>query len=42
MLQRPRITWEPAIDISPDGRYILYSQTDTLISDMMLVKNFKP
>ena len=42
MLHRPRITWEPAIDLSPDGRYILYSQTDTLISDMMLVKNFKP
>ncbi len=31
----------PSLDISPDGRWFLYSQTDTLGSDLMLVENFK-
>lgn len=41
-LQQPRSTWQPALSVSPDGRYLLYSQPDTMISDLLLVKNFKP
>jgi hypothetical protein len=30
------------LSISPDGRYLLYSQTDREDSDLMLVENFVP
>jgi Tol biopolymer transport system component len=40
-LQYPRTPWQPAISVSPDGRYLLYAQTDSLASDVMLVENFQ-
>ena len=29
------------LSISPDGRYLLYSQVDDLNSDIMLVENYR-
>lgn len=39
-LQYPRTPWQPAVSVSPDGRYLLYAQTDALTSDVMLVEGF--
>ena len=34
-------TWEPGLDISADGRWILYAQPDQPGGDIMLVENFR-
>jgi hypothetical protein len=31
----------PGLSVSPDGRWILYAQADTLSSNIMLVENFR-
>jgi hypothetical protein len=32
---------EVLLSVSPDGRFILYSQTDEFVIDLMLVENFR-
>jgi Tol biopolymer transport system component len=29
------------LSVSPDGRWVLYSQTDQMISDIFMVENFR-
>jgi hypothetical protein len=31
----------PHLPVSPDGRWLLYTQEDQFISDIMLVENFR-
>ncbi len=40
-LQRPPTQAEPGLALSPDGRTILYTQTDQADSDIVLVENFQ-
>jgi Tol biopolymer transport system component/tRNA A-37 threonylcarbamoyl transferase component Bud32 len=40
VMEVPPPTGGPSIDISPDGQWLLYSQTDEVGSDLMLVENF--
>jgi Tol biopolymer transport system component/DNA-binding winged helix-turn-helix (wHTH) protein len=35
------VPYEPGIAVSPDGRWILYTQEDNRSSDIMLVENFR-
>ena len=32
---------EYGLDVSPDGRYLVYAQLDDPASDLMLVENFR-
>jgi hypothetical protein len=32
---------EFGLDVSPDGRYLIYAQLDDTASDLMLVENFR-
>jgi Tol biopolymer transport system component len=38
---RKPVQFEPGIAVSPDGRWILYTQEDHSSSDIMLVENFR-
>jgi Tol biopolymer transport system component/DNA-binding winged helix-turn-helix (wHTH) protein len=40
-LDRKPVPYEPGIAVSPDGRWILYTQEDHRSSDIMLVENFR-
>jgi hypothetical protein len=40
-LQYPRTFRERSVSVSPDGRHVLYAQTDTLTSDVSLVEGFQ-
>ena len=40
-LERDPLQGPPGLTVSPDGRSILYAQTDQSISDIMLVENFR-
>jgi len=41
MLDRRPVPYEPGIAVSPDGRWLLYTQEDERTSDIMLVENFR-
>lgn len=41
VLARDPLQGPPGLTVSPDGRRILYAQTDQSISDIMLVENFR-
>jgi len=40
-LEKEPDAWDPGLAVSPDGRWILYSQVDQLGIDVMLVENFR-
>ncbi|MEX2300599.1 MAG: hypothetical protein WD733_06665 [Bryobacterales bacterium] len=40
VMELPEPAGGPSLDIAPDGQWLLYSQTDLLGSDLMLVENF--
>ena len=40
-LERESFKWGSTLAVSPDGRWILYTQTDQSGSDIMLVENFR-
>src|SRR5262249_34848023 len=39
-LNEPPLVGPPGLSVSPDGRWLLYSQIDRLVSDIVLVDNF--
>ncbi len=41
VLEKDPLQGPPGLTVSPDGRWILYAQTDQSISDIMLVENFR-
>lgn len=41
VLERDPLQGPPGLTVSPDGRWVLYSQADQSISDIMLVENFR-
>jgi Tol biopolymer transport system component len=41
MLEGKPVPYEPGISVSPDGRWLLYTQDDERTSDIMLVENFR-
>ena len=41
MPERPPLRTSPGIDVSPDGRTLLYTQTDQKIEGLMLLENFR-
>jgi hypothetical protein len=40
-LEREPVFGPPGLDVSPDGRWILYTQVDQKISNIMLVEGFR-
>jgi hypothetical protein len=32
--------WDRGIDVSPDGRWLVYTRADSVESDIMMVENF--
>ena len=32
--------WDTGIDVSPDGRWLVYTRADSVESDIMMVENF--
>jgi hypothetical protein len=39
--EREPLWLNPGFSVSPDGRWILYAQRDTVASDIILVENFR-
>jgi hypothetical protein len=39
--ERPPLQGPPGLTVSPDGRWILFSQADQSINDIMLIENFQ-
>jgi hypothetical protein len=39
-LNKPPATWG-GLSLSPDGKWLVYSQVDNIPSDIMLVEHFK-
>jgi hypothetical protein len=37
----PRLDASTGLDISPDGRWVVYSRADSVESDIMMVENFR-
>jgi eukaryotic-like serine/threonine-protein kinase len=40
-LEKPIMTWAPGLAVSPDGRWLLYTQIDQSGRDLMLLENFR-
>jgi hypothetical protein len=40
-MEVPRPWWASALDVSPDGKWFVYAQSQLVGSDLMLVENFK-
>ena len=40
-LERDPVRGSPSLDVSPDGRWILYAQVDQRVSNIMLVEGFR-
>jgi Tol biopolymer transport system component/DNA-binding winged helix-turn-helix (wHTH) protein len=40
-VEREPLRWNPGLDVSPDGRWILYAQPEYKQSSIMLVENFR-
>jgi hypothetical protein len=40
VLNAPPVDGPPGLAVSPDGRWILYTQNDRRVSDIVLVENF--
>jgi hypothetical protein len=39
--ERPTLLGNPGLDISPDGRTLLYTQVDHRVDELMMIENFR-